>query len=116
MTYSPALIIHICGGIIGVLSGSIALIVRKGSRWHRKSGDVFVISMLCMAAAGAYVAFTKSQPSNIIAGAFTFYLVATAWLTVLREGQRDRPTRTGPAAGWLGGRNHQLGLRLGSGA
>jgi uncharacterized membrane protein len=85
MTYSSVLLVHICGGIIGVLSGLIALIVRKGSRWHRKSGDVFVISMLCMAAAGAYVAFTKSQPPNIIAGAFTFYLVATAWLTVRRK-------------------------------
>ncbi len=85
MTYSPVLIVHICGGIIGVLSGSTALVVRKGSRPHRRSGDVFVISMLSMAAAGAYVAFTKSQPTNVIAGVFTFYLVATAWLTVMRK-------------------------------
>lgn len=85
MMYSPVLLIHICGGIIGVLSGSTALVVRKGSLWHRRSGDVFVISMLSMAAGGAYVAFTKSQPPNIIAGVFTFYLVATAWLTVTRK-------------------------------
>src|SRR6266404_8153556 len=85
MTYSPVLIVHICGGIIGVLSGSTALIVRKGSRLHRRSGDVFVISMLIMAAAGAYAAFTKSQPTNVMAGVFTFYLVATAWLTVMRK-------------------------------
>lgn len=83
--YSPALFIHICGGIVGVLSGSTALVARKGARLHRKSGDVFVISMLTMAAAGAYVAFTKSQPTNVIAGVFTFYLVATAWLTVKRS-------------------------------
>ena len=85
MTYSPVLIVHICGGIIGVLSGSTALAVRKGSRLHRRSGDVFVISMLSMAAAGAYVAFTKSQPTNVMAGVFTFYLVASAWLTVMRK-------------------------------
>jgi len=85
MTYSPVLIVHICGGIIGVLSGSTALVVRKGSRLHRRSGDVFVISMLSMAAAGAYVAFTKSQPTNVMAGVFTFYLVASAWLTVMRK-------------------------------
>ncbi len=42
MTYSPVLIVHICGGIIGVLSGSTALVVRKGSLLHRRSGDVFV--------------------------------------------------------------------------
>ena len=85
MTYSPVLIVHICGGVIGVLSGSTALVARKGSRLHRRAGDVFVISMLSMAAAGAYVAFTKSQPTNVIAGIFTFYLVATAWLTVMRK-------------------------------
>jgi len=85
MTYSPILIVHICGGIVGVLSGSTALLVRKGSRLHRKAGVAFVISMMTMAAAGAYVALTKSQPPNVIAGAFTFYLVATAWLTVTRK-------------------------------
>src|SRR5258708_264536 len=85
MTYSPALIVHIAGGIVGVLSGFTALLARKGSRLHRKSGDVFVVSMMTMAAAGAYVAFRKSQPPNMIAGAFTFYLVASAWLTVKRK-------------------------------
>ncbi len=85
MTYSPILIVHICSGIIGVLSGSTALLARKGSYLHRKSGVVFVISMMSMAAAGAYVAFTKSQTPNIIAGVFTIYLVATAWLTVMRK-------------------------------
>ena len=85
MTYSPLLLVHICGGIVGVLSGSTALVVCKGSLLHRRSGVLFVISMMAMAAAGAYVAFTKSQPTNVMAGTFTFYLVATAWLTVTRN-------------------------------
>jgi uncharacterized membrane protein len=85
MTYSPLLVIHILGGLIAVLSGAIALSVRKGSRLHRRSGDVFVISMLFMAASGAYAAMTKSQPSNVVAGVFTFYLVSTAWMTVARK-------------------------------
>ena len=46
MTYSPLLIVHICGGILGVLSGGVALFVRKGSRLHRRAGNVFVIAML----------------------------------------------------------------------
>jgi hypothetical protein len=89
------LIIHICGGIIGVLSGSTALVVRKGSLLHRRFGDVVVISMLIMAAAGAYVAFTKSQPTNVMAGVFTFYLVATAWLTVMRKEKETGRTEFG---------------------
>ncbi len=84
MTYTPMLLVHICAGTIAVLAGSMALVVRKGSPLHRKSGDVFVVSMLFMAAGGAFLAFVKSQPFNVIAGCFTFYLVATAWLTVAR--------------------------------
>src|SRR5882724_11385583 len=85
MTYSPVLIVHIGAGVVGVLSGFLALLVRKGSRLHRRVGVVFVMSMLSMSAAGAYVALTKSQPTNVMAGTFTFYLVATAWLTVTRK-------------------------------
>ncbi|PYX56591.1 MAG: hypothetical protein DMG73_15040 [Acidobacteria bacterium] len=67
-----------CAGIIGVLLGSTALVARKGARLHRAAGDVFVISMLSMAAAGAYLALMRSQRLNVIAGMSTFYLVATA--------------------------------------
>jgi hypothetical protein len=90
MIYSPVLLVHIFGGVGGVLSGSTALIARKGSPLHRKAGDVFVISMLFMAAAGAYMALIHSEPANVMGGVFTFYLVATAWLTVQR-----RPNETG---------------------
>ncbi len=87
MTYSPFLILHICGGILGFFSGSAALLVRKGSRLHRLTGDVFVWSMLSMAVSGGFLALMKFQRVNVIAGAFTFYLVASAWLTVARKRQ-----------------------------
>ena len=84
-TYSPVLIVHIAGGLIAVIAGFVALLTRKGARMHRKSGDVFVIAMLIMAAGGAIAALAKSQTFNIFAGTFTFYLVATAFLTVRRR-------------------------------
>ena len=85
MTYSPILIFHIAGGMIAIVGGSISLLVRKGSRLHRSSGKVFVISMMVMGAGGAYIALMKMQPTNILAGVLSFYLVATAWLTVRRK-------------------------------
>jgi uncharacterized membrane protein len=85
MNYSPITILHIAGGLAAIVSGFVALFVRKGGRLHRKSGDVFVVSMLLMAAAGAYVAVIKSQPINVFAGVSTFYLVASAWLTMRRK-------------------------------
>ena len=91
MTYSPLLIVHICGGILGVLSGGVALFVRKGSRLHRRAGNVFVMAMLVMGSSGAYLGFLKSQTPNVLAGLLTSYLVATAWLTVKRkEGMTGR--------------------------
>ena len=91
MTYYPMLIFHIAGGMIAIVAGSISLLSRKGSRLHRSSGKVFVYSMMVMGLAGAYAAIKKSQPSNILAGVLSFYLVATAWLTVKRKaGQSGR--------------------------
>ena len=85
MTYSPALIAHIAGGIVGVFSGFTALVSRKGSPIHRHSGEVFVGSMLIMAATGACVALRSSSWGNVMAGTLTFYLVATGWLTMMRK-------------------------------
>jgi uncharacterized membrane protein len=89
MTYTPMLVVHIAGGVIAVLAGFMALVVRKGSRLHRRTGDVFVIAMLFMAAAGAYIALRKSQPFNVFAGTLTFYLVSTAALAVMRKPKQN---------------------------
>jgi len=90
MAYSTLLIFHICGAIVGLLSGTAALIFRKGFRWHRAAGNVFFVSMLIMSASGAGIAaFIKPNMGNVFGGVVTFYLVATGWLTVLRkEGER----------------------------
>jgi hypothetical protein len=69
-----------------MLSGFVAVFLRKGSRGHGIVGNVFVISMLCLSSTGVYLAILKSQPGNILGGTLTFYLVATAWLTAKRKG------------------------------
>ena len=57
----PLLILHILGGTIGLLSGTFAIAVRKGSRLHRASGNVFTIAMLTLASSGLCLAILKSQ-------------------------------------------------------
>jgi hypothetical protein len=83
----PILVLHIAAGTLGMLSGFVAVFLLKGSRRHGIAGNVFVVSMLSMAAAGVYLAFMKSQPGNILGGTLTFYLVATAWMTARRKEQ-----------------------------
>jgi len=85
MLYSPLLPVHIAGGIVGLVSGTAALIFRKGGRWHVLAGKVFVASMLIMAAGAVYLAVLKHQPGNIGGGILTFYLILTAWLTARRR-------------------------------
>jgi uncharacterized membrane protein len=91
MSYSPILVAHICGGILGLLSGTAAMTFRKGSPRHVLAGKVFVASMLTMAVFAVYLAITRHQPNNIGGGILTFYLIGTAWLTARRrDGETSR--------------------------
>ena len=91
MAYSPILIVHICGGTLGLLSGTAAMSFRKGSPRHVLAGRIFVASMLTMGALAAYLAITRHQPNNIGGGILTFYLIGTAWLTARRkDGETSR--------------------------
>lgn len=77
----PILIIHICGGVVGLLSGIAAVSFGKGFRRHRMAGNIFFIAMLTMASTAAYL-------GNVFGGASALYLVTTGWLTARRrEGQ-----------------------------
>lgn len=84
----PWLVLHITGGIIGLLSGSIAMVYRKGSRGHRAAGNVFGVSMLIMGLCGSILAVMKHQLDNTFGGLITFYLIATAWSTGRRRDQQ----------------------------
>jgi hypothetical protein len=91
MTYSPALIVHIFAGTLGLLSGTAAIFFRKGSPRHALAGKIFVASMLTMGVFAVYLAITKHQPNNIGGGILTVYLIGTAWLTARRrDGETDR--------------------------
>src|SRR4051812_26505195 len=81
------LILHISAGGIGLLSGATALLSRKGARLHRLAGNAFFVSMMIMSTIGALASpfLPTPQWANVFVGAFTFYLVSTAWITVRRK-------------------------------
>ena len=83
--------VHIAAGLIGIASGAIALAALKGASLHRRSGMVFVYSVIVMSSTAVVLAaLHQPHPGNIIAGWLTFYLVATGLLTVRRLGQYAR--------------------------
>jgi uncharacterized membrane protein len=87
---TAALVLHIGGGTVGMVTGAGALAFRKGESLHRLFGKVFIIAMLVnavMATSLASVLVSRgvtAQWSNVFGGFATFYLVSTAWVTARR--------------------------------
>jgi uncharacterized membrane protein len=96
---TPILLLHICGGVVGLLSAAVAISFRKGSPAHRMAGHVFVVSMMIMGACVFPLALMKHDMNNLFGGFLTMYLVGTAWLTVRRS---DGNARAG-LLDWAGG-------------
>src|SRR5450432_2583520 len=89
-----AYVLHIGGGTVGLVSGTLAAFARKGGRLHRAAGTVFFVSMTVMAMFAAVLSVVLPDPVNLFIAAFAFYLVATAWLTVRRtEGAVGLPEK-----------------------
>ena len=81
------LYLHIGGGLVGIVSGAAALVMRKGGQPHRAVGNVFFVSMLIMATIGAVVSPFLPEPQwpNVFIAAFVVYLIATSWGTIRRK-------------------------------
>ncbi len=81
------LFLHIAGGGVGIISGFVALLSRKGGRVHRVAGTVFFVSMLVMATIGAGASPFLPVPEmpNVFAGVLVFYLIATSWVAIKRK-------------------------------
>lgn len=80
-----AFILHVGGGVVGLLSGVLAMSARKGGPLHRLAGNIFFVSMFAMAAFAVYLGFVvPGALVNVFIGVFVAYLVATAWITIRR--------------------------------
>jgi uncharacterized membrane protein len=90
---TPALIAHVGAGSLGIVSGAVALCAAKGGRLHRVFGTVFFLAMLTVSSFAIYLAlfvppiFAGAAPpsASVSVAILTFYLVATAWMTVRRK-------------------------------
>lgn len=81
------LYLHIGGGTLGLVSGTVAVLSPKGRPVHRAAGKVFFISMFIAYAVGAGVApfLETGQRPNFVAGVLALYLLVTAWLAATRR-------------------------------
>ncbi len=67
--------IHVVASALAMILGAVALLARKGGKLHRRSGQLFVFSMLTMG-------ITASVLGNTGGGLMSAYFVVTALTTV----------------------------------
>ena len=72
---------HAAMGTIGLVSGTIAMVARKGGTWHRRSGLVFVYTMIAMGVSAVGISVYEGK-SDVAGGAAAAYLILTAWTTI----------------------------------
>jgi hypothetical protein len=70
---------HVAGGTAGLISGSIAAWVKKGSKPHLWSGKIFVIGMLIASVAALVISWLPDHHSLFLfaVGGFTLYMTVT---------------------------------------
>jgi len=71
------LILHIIAGTLGLISGTINIIYKKGGRTHRTIGNVFLYSMLTVSISAFFLSIIHPNYFLFIVGVFTLYLVAS---------------------------------------
>lgn len=81
--------IHIAGGLIALVSGAVAVAVRKGGRWHRLAGTAFFASMLVLGMSAAILEPYRNPPGSPVSGLFVLYFVGTSWATARRRDGRS---------------------------
>jgi len=76
-----SLAFHVGTGVIAILAGFLALAVRKGGGWHRRSGRVFVYAMIATGIVAAGIAVVEGS-STVTGGLLVAYFVFTAYTAV----------------------------------
>ena len=76
-----ALAFHAGMGLIALVAGFIAIAAGKGGRWHRRSGLVFVYTMVATGITAVGIAAFEGKP-NFLGGALLAYFVLTAYTAV----------------------------------
>lgn len=79
--YLPLLYIHIGSGAVALLTGTVAIISKKGKKTHKNWGKIFYLSMLCASFAGIALALFPNHFNLflMVIGLFSSYLTISAY-------------------------------------
>lgn len=91
-----AIYIHAFFGAIGLLSGSLSFIAKKGSKLHKKAGKWFTIGMLVSAGLSVPIASMPGHenPFLVLIGLFTIYMVIVGNRALRYKNRKLTTTKT----------------------
>jgi hypothetical protein len=87
--FHSILIAHIICGIIGFIVAPIALMLKKGSRGHKRWGKIFFYAMTGVAATAIVMAPVKHNIFLTCIAVFSFYLAFSGFRAVYRRRHTD---------------------------
>jgi len=92
--FTVSLILHIVGGSVGLLTGTVNLVRKKGDKRHRLVGRFFVYGMLTAGFSSLVLSIIHPNSFLFIVGVFTIYLTKTGtrYLQLKMLGSNQRPT------------------------
>lgn len=75
--FTVFLVVHIIGGGIGLISGSVNILLKKGGKTHRRVGSIFYMAMIISSISSLILSYIHPNPFLCMVGIFTLYMVAT---------------------------------------
>lgn len=75
--FNTLLVFHIAGGSIGLLIGSIVMMLKKGDKNHVRLGNIYFYSLLLSAIVSFPMSYLHSNWFLFIVGVFTSYMLLT---------------------------------------
>ena len=91
------LILHILGGGAGLITGTVAASVKKGSRLHLLSGIVFFWGMLTASLSALVLSWLPGHENVFLfaVGGFTLYMILTGYrIVLLKRKFKSTPLQT----------------------
>jgi hypothetical protein len=93
--FKTLLVIHVIAGSIGLFTGTMNIVRRKGDILHKKVGILFYFGMLINAVAGFVMSIMHENLFLLIIAVFSFYLTATGkrFLNLKRLNDEQKPKK-----------------------
>ena len=73
--FNTLLVLHIAGGAISLFTGSVVMILKKGSKTHTRIGRIYFYSLLLAAIVSFPMSYLHSSLFLFIVGVFTSYML-----------------------------------------